>query len=109
VVDMAKNAEPEFRILVKDFPLGNVVTEMSGDESVVLEDLLDQRTDLLAAFDTRIVRQDAMTRIREFPKSIAHQQPPPRQLRDFTLLLISLSLRPGSHKIRDEPRPTRDG
>jgi hypothetical protein len=106
---MAKNAKPEFRILVKDFPLGNVITEMSRDESVVLEDLLDERADFLAAFDTRVGRQDAMTRIRELPKSIAHQQPPPCQRRGFTLLATSLSLRPGSHKIRDKSHATRSG
>jgi hypothetical protein len=61
VVDMAENAEAERKILVEDLPLRNIVTEMSGDKRVVLQDLLDERTDFLAALDTRIVCQDAMT------------------------------------------------
>jgi hypothetical protein len=70
---MAKNAEPKLRILVEDLPLGNVVSQMSGDERVVLQDLLDERTHFLAALDTRIVRQDAMTCIRELREGVAHQ------------------------------------
>jgi hypothetical protein len=73
VVDMGENAEPELRILIEDLPLRNVVTEMSGDESVILQNLLDERADFLAALDTGIVRQDAMTRIRKLRESVAHQ------------------------------------
>jgi hypothetical protein len=82
---------------------------MSVDERVVLEHLLDEHADFFAAFDTRIVSQDAMTLIRELRQSIAPQQPPPRQGRGFTLLATSLSSQPGSHKIRGAPRPTRRG
>src|SRR6516162_8455381 len=72
VVDMCENAEPEFRILIEDLPLQNVVPEMSSDECCVLQDVLDERADFLAALDTRIVHQDAMTCIRELLKSVAH-------------------------------------
>jgi hypothetical protein len=77
VVDVAKNAEPEFRILIEDLPLRNVVTQMSGDERVVLQDLLDERADFLAARGSGIIRQDTMTCVRELLESVAHQPPPP--------------------------------
>jgi hypothetical protein len=48
-----------------------------------------------------------MTGIRKLRKGIAHQPPPPCQRRGFTLPAASLSLRLGSHKIRDEPHATR--
>jgi hypothetical protein len=70
---MAKNAEPELRVLVEDLPLRNVVAEMSGDERIVLQNLLDQRADFLAALDTGIVRQDVITSVRKLRESIAHQ------------------------------------
>jgi hypothetical protein len=73
MVDMAENAKPEFRILVEDLPLRNVVTEMSGDERVVLQDLLDERADFLAACDPWIVRQDTMTCVRKLRESVAHR------------------------------------
>jgi len=47
-----------------------------------------------------------MTCVRELLESVAHQ-PPPCQRRGFTLPAASLSLRQGSHKIRDEPHATR--
>ena len=73
VVDMGENAEPELRILIEDLPLRNVVPEMGGYESVIFQNLLDERADFLAALDTRIVRQDAMTRILKLRESIGHQ------------------------------------
>jgi hypothetical protein len=107
VVDMCENAEPEFRILIEDLPLQNVVPEMSSDECCVLQDVLDERADFLAALDTRIVHQDAMTCIRELLKSVAHHPTPPLQSRGFTLLVASLSLQRGSDKIGAELRAAR--
>src|SRR5215469_1154550 len=56
VIDMAKNAEPQFRILVEDLPLGHIVAEVSGDKGIVSQDVLDDRTYFLPALDTGIVR-----------------------------------------------------
>src|SRR5439155_3665345 len=72
VVDMAQNAEPELRVLVKDLALGHAVVEMRGDEIFVLEHLLNQRADLLAALDPRLLRQDTVTLTGELLESIAH-------------------------------------
>jgi hypothetical protein len=102
VVDMAKDAEPEFRILVEDLPLRNVVTEMSGDECIVLQHLLDERADFLAAGNSEIVRQDTMTCVRELIESVTHQPLPPCQCCSFTLLALSLSLQQRSYKMRDD-------
>ncbi len=55
LVDMSQNAEAEFRVLVEDLAFGHLVAEMGGDESIVLQCLLDQRADLLAALDPGIV------------------------------------------------------
>jgi hypothetical protein len=74
VIDMTENAEPEFRILVEDLPFGHIVTEVSCDERIVLEDVLDERTDLLAALDARILRQHAVTLSGKLFESVAHHQ-----------------------------------
>jgi hypothetical protein len=69
---MAEDAEPEFRILVEDLPLGHVVVEMSGDKILVLQHVLDERADLLATVDPGIFRQDAVTLSGELLESISH-------------------------------------
>jgi hypothetical protein len=58
MVDVAEDAEAEFRVLVQHFALGNLVAEMRLDEIIVLQHLLDQRAYLLASLDTRILLQD---------------------------------------------------
>jgi len=69
---MAEDAESEFRILVEDLTLGHVVVEMSGDEILVLQHVLDERADLLATVDPGIFRQDAVTLSGELLESISH-------------------------------------
>jgi hypothetical protein len=76
VIYMRENAESKFRILVEDLPLGHLVTEMSGDERLVFQNVLDERAHLFAAFGPGIVRQYAVTRCRELFKSVPHQPTP---------------------------------
>src|SRR5271165_2715124 len=73
VIDMAENAEPEFRILVEDLALRHAVVEMRSDEILVLQQVLDERADFPAPLDPRIFRQDAMTLTGKPLESIAHQ------------------------------------
>src|ERR1044071_4251240 len=51
-VRVGEDAEAELGILVQDLPLRHVVTEMLGDERRVLQDVLEERADLLAAGGT---------------------------------------------------------
>jgi hypothetical protein len=76
VVDMTENAEPEFRILVENLPLGHIITKMSDDEGLVSEDVLDEGANFLSAFGPRIVRQYAVTRGGELFESVPHQPTP---------------------------------
>ena len=74
LIDVAEDAEPELRILVEDLALGHAVVEMGADEILVLEHVLDERADFLAALDPRIFRTgygDTRWRIvREYSPSI---------------------------------------
>jgi hypothetical protein len=72
MVDVAEDAEAEFGVLVEDLSLGDAIVEMGGHKILVLEDLLDERADLLAALDPRILRQDPMTFAGELLERIAH-------------------------------------
>jgi hypothetical protein len=76
VIDVAENAKPEFRILVEDFPLGDIFTKMSGNKSIVFEDVLDEGADLLASFGPGIVRQYTVTRSGELFESVPDQPTP---------------------------------
>src|SRR5215472_9366052 len=70
VIDMAEDAESQFRILVEDFAVGHAIVQMRGDEIIVLQYLPDQRADFLAALDAGILREDAMTLVGKLLKRI---------------------------------------
>jgi hypothetical protein len=70
---MAENTKPEFRILVEDLPLRHSVVEMSSDEILVLQHVLDERAHLLAALHPWIRRKDTVTFTGKPFESIAHQ------------------------------------
>ena len=65
LVDMAENAEAEFRILVEDLPLGAVIGQVLGDEFRIGAGAADQFADLLAAFRPRIGGKDAVSFLRK--------------------------------------------
>ncbi len=73
VIDVTEDAETEFRILVQHLALGQIVREVGRDESGVLQHLLDQRADLLAALNPRILLEDAVAFCRELLKTISHR------------------------------------
>ena len=73
LINVAEDAEAEFRILVQHLALGYVVGEVGRDEAVVLQHFPDQFADLLAAFDTRILFEDAPTLCRELLEPITHR------------------------------------
>ena len=64
-IDVGENAETEVRVFVEDLALWPVVTEVSGDEGLVLQDILDEGTHPRSTPGTRIRREDAMTFGRE--------------------------------------------
>jgi len=70
VIDMAEDAESQFGILVENFAVGHAIVQMRGDEILVLQYLLDQRADLLAALDAGVRREDAMTLVGKLLKRI---------------------------------------
>ena len=72
VIDVTQNAETKFRILVEDLAFGYIVTKVSGDESIVFDDILDQRADLLSALSTRIAGQYAVTFSGKLLECIGH-------------------------------------
>ena len=53
MVDMAEDAKAELGVFVQHLAGGHLVTEMGGDEAVVLQHVADQRTHLLAPLDAR--------------------------------------------------------
>src|SRR5262249_14184089 len=74
LIDVAKDAEIKFRVLIEDLPLGHSVVEMRADEMLVLEHVLNERADLPPALDARIFRKDAVTFGGELLESITHQR-----------------------------------
>jgi hypothetical protein len=72
VIDVTQNAETEFGILIEDLTFGYIVTKVSGDKSIVFQDILDQRANLLAALSARIGGQYAVTFSGKLIECVAH-------------------------------------
>ena len=72
VVDVAENAKTELGVFVEDFALGDVVAEMSLDEILVFQHLLDQGAHLFASLDTRILLENPPAFRRKLFEAISH-------------------------------------
>ena len=72
LVDVGENAEAELRILVEDLALGPVIAEMTRDEHVVLQHVLDERAHLPSALGPAVVREDASAGSGELLERVAH-------------------------------------
>ena len=77
LIDMAENAEAEFRVLEEDFALGAVIRQMLGDEIRIGAGAADQFADLLAALRTGIGGENAVRFGRKFLERERHQRDPP--------------------------------
>ena len=73
VVDVSENAEAEPRVFVEDLALGHVVSDVLGDERVVLENLLEDLGHLLPARGSRVLRESLLTSGRELLQGPAHR------------------------------------
>src|SRR6186713_1276843 len=82
-VHVGEDAEPERGVLVEDFPLGNVVAEVLGDEGLVLEHVLDDGAHLLAPVRTGIGFENGATGRRELLEGIGHGDDPPADMLAF--------------------------
>src|SRR2546428_379469 len=72
LVDVGEDAEAELRVLVENLALGHVVADMSGEERLVLQDIVDDLAHLLPAPGAGIVREGALTGGRELLQRPAH-------------------------------------
>src|SRR6516165_4050572 len=60
VIDVSEDAKSEFWVLIQYLAVRHIVAEMRRDEVIVSQYVLNQRANLLAPFDTRILFEDPM-------------------------------------------------
>jgi hypothetical protein len=73
---MGQDTEAQLWILIENFPLRYVIPQVSSDEGLVLQNLLEQCTHLLTPGRPGIGLEDAVTLCRELFKGMTHTTPP---------------------------------
>jgi hypothetical protein len=73
VVHVGKDAEAQLGIFIENLALRHIVSEVSGDEVVVLQDFLQKRAYLLPPGGTRIGFEDAMTVGSKLLERVGHE------------------------------------
>src|SRR6516164_10318054 len=71
-MDVAEDAEAQFRVFVQHLAIGHIVAEMGRDEHVVRQHLADQRANLFAALDPGIGGEDAAAFGRKPFEAVSH-------------------------------------
>ncbi len=76
LIGMGEDAESELGVLIDDLPLGRAGAEVLGDESLVLERLLDEGAPPCPAGWTGIALEDAVALVRKLLERVAHRPSP---------------------------------
>src|SRR5262245_66558102 len=71
-VDVAEDAEAQLRVGVEDLALRHVVTQVPGDERVILQRVLDQTAEALAPGRAGIGGEDVVGGRRERLEGVGH-------------------------------------
>ena len=78
MMHMGQDTEAQLWILIENFTLRHVVPQVSSDERLLLQDLLEQCTHLLTSGRSGIGLEDAVTLCSELCKGRTHTTPPVR-------------------------------
>jgi hypothetical protein len=78
VVHMGQNAETEFRVLIEDFTLWYVVSQMGADKLLILEDIAQECAHFFPAVRAGFGFEEALTCGGELFESVSHDASPMR-------------------------------
>jgi hypothetical protein len=70
---VSKDAKAQLGVFIEHLALWHIVAKMGGDESVILQHLLQQRTNLLPPCGTRVSFENAMTVSSELLEGVGHE------------------------------------